>query len=43
MLYADDPYFRKPPRIDEQFGVSQQLSIKSELKLKILIFMFNKI
>jgi hypothetical protein len=23
MLYADEPYFRKPPIIDEQFGISQ--------------------
>jgi hypothetical protein len=23
MSYADEPYFRKPPRIDEQFGVGQ--------------------
>jgi hypothetical protein len=38
MSYADDPYFRKPPRIDEQFGVGQQLSTKSELKLKIADF-----
>jgi hypothetical protein len=21
--FADEPYFRKPPRIDEQFGVGQ--------------------
>jgi hypothetical protein len=34
--YADEPYFRKPPRIDEQFGVRQQFSTKSELKLKII-------
>jgi hypothetical protein len=38
MSYADDPCFRKSPRIDEQFGVSQQFSIKSELKLKIADF-----
>jgi hypothetical protein len=38
MPYADDPYFRKPPRIDEQFGVNQQFSTKSELKLKIADF-----
>jgi MuDR family transposase len=38
MSYGDDPYFRKPPRIDEQFGVSQQFSTKSELKLKIADF-----
>jgi hypothetical protein len=24
MLYADEPYFRKPPRIDEQFGVGRK-------------------
>jgi hypothetical protein len=36
--YADDSYFHKPPRIDEQFGVGQQFSIKSELKLKIIDF-----
>jgi hypothetical protein len=29
MSYADEPYFRKPPRIDEQFGVDQQFSTKS--------------
>jgi hypothetical protein len=23
MPYADEPYFCKPPRIDEQFGVDQ--------------------
>jgi hypothetical protein len=23
MLYADEAYFRKPPRIDGQFGVGQ--------------------
>jgi hypothetical protein len=38
MLYADEPYFRKPPRIDEQFGVGQQFSIKSDLKVKIVDF-----
>jgi hypothetical protein len=38
MLYADDPYFHKPPRIDEQFGVGQQFSTKSELKMKIVDF-----
>jgi hypothetical protein len=38
MSYADNPYFQKPPRIDEQFGVSQQFSTKSELKLKITDF-----
>jgi MuDR family transposase len=38
MSYADDPYFRKPSRIDEKFGVSQQFSTKSELKLKIIDF-----
>jgi hypothetical protein len=38
MSYADNSYFRKPPRIDEQFGVGQQFSIKSELKLKIADF-----
>jgi hypothetical protein len=38
MPYADDPYFRKPPRIDEQFGVSQQFSTKSKLKMKIVVF-----
>jgi hypothetical protein len=34
MSYVDDPYFRKSPRIDEQFSVGQQFSIKSKLKLK---------
>jgi hypothetical protein len=38
MSYADEPYFRKPYRIDEQFGVSQQFSTKSELKVKIADF-----
>jgi hypothetical protein len=38
MPYADDPYFHKPHRIDEQYGVGQQFSIKSELKLKIIDF-----
>jgi MuDR family transposase len=38
MSYADEPYFRKPPRIDEQFGVGQQFSTKSELKVKIINF-----
>jgi hypothetical protein len=38
MSYADEPYFRKPPRIDEQFSVGQQFSTKSELKVKIADF-----
>jgi hypothetical protein len=38
MPYADEPYFHKPPRIDEQFGVGQQFSTKSELKVKIVDF-----
>jgi hypothetical protein len=38
MSYADEPYFRKPSRIDEQFGVCQQFSTKSELKVKIVDF-----
>jgi hypothetical protein len=38
MSCANDPYIRKPPRINEQFGVGQQLSIKLELKLKITDF-----
>jgi hypothetical protein len=38
MSYTNDPYFHKPPRIDEQFGIGQQLSTKSELKLKIVDF-----
>jgi MuDR family transposase len=38
MSYADEPYFRKPSRIDEQFGVGQQFSTKSELKVKIADF-----
>jgi MuDR family transposase len=37
-MYEDDPYFRKPPRIDEQFGVGQQFSTKLELKMKIADF-----
>jgi MuDR family transposase len=36
--YADEPYFRKPSRIDEQFGVGQQFSTKSKLKVKIANF-----
>jgi hypothetical protein len=35
MMYAYEPYFHKPPRIDEQFGVGQQFSTKSVLKVKI--------
>jgi hypothetical protein len=38
MLYVDEPYFRKPPRIDEQFGVGQLFSTKLELKVKIADF-----
>jgi MuDR family transposase len=38
MSYADEPYFRKPPRIDQQFGVGQRFSAKSELKVKIVDF-----
>jgi hypothetical protein len=38
MSYADEPYFHKPPKIDEQCGVGQQFSIKSELKMKIVDF-----
>jgi hypothetical protein len=38
MSYADEPYFRKPPRIDEKFGVGQQFSTKSKLKVKIADF-----
>jgi hypothetical protein len=38
MSYIDDPYFCKSSKIDEQFGVSQQFSTKSELKLKIVDF-----
>jgi hypothetical protein len=38
MPYADEPYFRKQPRIDEQFDVGQQFSIKLELKVKIVDF-----
>jgi hypothetical protein len=38
MPYADEPYESKPPRIDEQFGVGQQFSTKSELKVKIADF-----
>jgi hypothetical protein len=36
--YADEPYFRKSPRINEQFSVGQQSSTKSELKVKIVDF-----
>jgi MuDR family transposase len=35
MSYANDHYFQKSPRIDEQFSVGQQFSTKSELKMKI--------
>jgi hypothetical protein len=38
MPYADKTYFRKPPRIDEQFYVCQQFNTKSELKVKIADF-----
>jgi hypothetical protein len=38
MSYADEPYFRKPPRIDEYFGVGQQFLTNSELKVKIADF-----
>jgi hypothetical protein len=38
MLYAYEPYFRKPPRIDEQFGIVQRFSAKSGLKVKIVDF-----
>jgi hypothetical protein len=38
MAYPSEPYFHKPPRIDEQFGVGQQFSTKSELKVKIADF-----
>jgi hypothetical protein len=38
MSYVDEPYFRKPPRIDEQFSVGQRFSTKSELKVKIADF-----
>jgi MuDR family transposase len=38
MSYVDESYFRKPPRIDEQYGVGQQFSTKSELKVKITDF-----
>jgi hypothetical protein len=38
MSYVNDPYFHKSPRIDEQFNIDQQLSTKSELKLKIADF-----
>jgi hypothetical protein len=43
MSYADDPYFRKPPKIDEQFDIGQQFSTKSEKKLKITDFHINRI
>jgi hypothetical protein len=38
MPYADEPYFNKSPKIDEQFGISQQFSTKLELKVKIVDF-----
>jgi hypothetical protein len=38
MSYANEIFFRKPPRINEQFGVGQQFSTKSELKVKIVDF-----
>jgi hypothetical protein len=38
MSYVDDLYFHKPPKIDEQFGVDQQFSTKSKLKLEIADF-----
>jgi hypothetical protein len=42
MTYADEPYFYKPPRIDEEFGVGQQFSIKSELKVRITDFYIQR-
>jgi hypothetical protein len=42
MSYVDDPYFGKPSRIDEQFGVGQQFSTKLELKLKIVDFYIQR-
>jgi hypothetical protein len=42
MSYADDLYFHKLSRIDEKFGVGQQFSTKSELKLKITDFHFQR-
>jgi hypothetical protein len=41
--YADDLYFHKSPRNIEQFGVGQQFSIKSELKLKIVDYVQRNI
>jgi MuDR family transposase len=38
MSYTDEPYFHKPPKIDEQYGVGQQFRTKSELKVKITDF-----
>jgi MuDR family transposase len=38
MSYVDEPYFCKPPGIDEQFGVDQQFRTKLELKMKIVDF-----
>jgi hypothetical protein len=38
MSYADEPYFHKPPKIDEQFSVDQQFSMKLELKVKVVDF-----
>jgi hypothetical protein len=38
MSYANDPYFHKTSKIDEQFDVGQQFSKKLELKLKITDF-----
>jgi hypothetical protein len=38
MSFADESYFFKPLRIDEQFGVGHQFSTKSELKVKIADF-----
>jgi hypothetical protein len=38
MPYVDELYFHKSPRIDEQFGIGQQFSTKSELKVKFADF-----
>jgi hypothetical protein len=42
MSYEDDSYLHKPHRIDEQFDVGQQFNKKSELKLKIANFYFQR-
>jgi hypothetical protein len=38
MSYTDNPYFHKPPRINEIFGIGQQFGAKFKMKTKIIDF-----